>query len=238
MFSTVQKAGFTSESNFLAVVITSFVCSVYCLFLLFVTWRNLWTEPRQKVESQSIIKRELRLATAVEIEEANRSASMSAIRKEKSEASTIDRRIKWIVTLCVLSNYLICIGGTCERLLYLIAPFSGKGCLGTLYVSYLRVFADGFFFNFYLIRATILLEKSVYQIPKIQQYFLGIAPMLTYGGLFVAFNLRLQVYKCAFADLVSIILIALFSICHLFWNITLLCFLVYHIQQVLFTNNN
>ncbi|ETO01838.1 hypothetical protein RFI_35601, partial [Reticulomyxa filosa] len=139
----------------------------------------------------------------------------------------------WIVTLYVLSNYLICIGSTCERLLYAMPFFPGKGCQATLYVSYVRVLADGLFFLFYLVRATILLEHSVYQIPKKQQYFLSIVPMITYGGLFVAFNLRLQVHGCHFADLTSTILVILLCACHLFWNAALLYFLTYHIQQVL-----
>ncbi|ETO26725.1 hypothetical protein RFI_10409, partial [Reticulomyxa filosa] len=227
MFLNAQKLDFHSNSGFVAALAFNLLCGVYCLWLSYVVWRNLWAVTRERVGSE--MTSEIQMSSQKSTTEM--SVSISATEKIVRRSPTIDLRIKWIATLYVFGCALACIGSVCEPLIYALVDSPGQACSHGLYIVFLRVFIDGLFYSFYLIRTVVLLQGSVLEVPKYRQYFLAVAPVITFGCVLFAHNLRLQLRSCDTTGPAEMSIIAATIIIHLFWNITLFSFLVYHVYK-------
>ncbi|ETO32384.1 hypothetical protein RFI_04731 [Reticulomyxa filosa] len=144
----------------------------------------------------------------------------------------IDARIKWIVTLYTLGGFLSCLGNICEHLVYALIESTEKACVRGLYIVYLRAFMEGLIFSFYLVRATILLQGTAFEISKCRQYFFGIAPTVSLSIVLFVYNLRIQLSHCSEAGLAALLLFFLVIFVNIFWNAVLFIFLIYHVHKV------
>ncbi|ETO09338.1 hypothetical protein RFI_28039 [Reticulomyxa filosa] len=189
----------------------------------------MWNVTRERVNSEQSRAVQLSIQKS---DMAETSVSISTSERSTSRVKIIDVRIKWIVTLYVLGCFWVCVGNVCEPLIYALVDASGKACMHGLYVVYLRVFIEGLFYSFYLVRTTVFLQGSVFEISKCKQYFFGIAPTITFGSVLFAHNLRLQLNSCDEASIAEALLVVATIFVHMFWNVILFTFLVYHVYKV------
>ncbi|ETN97506.1 hypothetical protein RFI_40023 [Reticulomyxa filosa] len=225
-----QKLGFHSERGLIIVFAVNSLFGVYCLWLLHVIWRKMWNVARERVASEMAV--EIQRSTVTRKGTAETSVSVSLPEKKVERPTVIDVRIKWIVTLYTLGCFLTCIGNVCEPLTYALVDSPGEACARGLYVVYLRVFMEGLFYSFYVMRTIVLLQGSVFEISKRKQYFFGIAPIITFCIVLFAHNLRLQLSGCDSTSMDELLVDAVAISAQIFWNITLFLFLVYHVHKV------
>ncbi|ETO32413.1 hypothetical protein RFI_04704, partial [Reticulomyxa filosa] len=228
MLLDAQKLGFHSQMGLVIVLIANFVCALYSLWLLYVVWRNLWTITRARVGSDAT--QEIQLSTQKSTIET--SVSVTASEKDMKRPVVIDSRIKWIVTLYVFGCAFNCAGTVVEPLSYALVDSPGQACPHGLYVAYSYIFIQGAFYSFYLIRAVVILQGTVFAVPKCRRYFLAIAPVITFGCIFIVHNVREQFNHCNETGPIESLLNASFIISKIFWDITLFAFLGYHIYKI------
>ncbi|ETO10600.1 hypothetical protein RFI_26775 [Reticulomyxa filosa] len=154
--------------------------------------------------------------------------------EESKPAITLDSKIKWVVTTYIMGCIMYCMGDLCERLVFALSNISGHICMIAPFTVYVRVITDGLFFSFYLVRVTVLLQRSAFEVSKWCQYFLWIAPIITYGTAVIALGLYSQLNHCIESELKTIAFILLAIACHFFWDISLFFFLVYCLHKVIF----
>ncbi|ETO03172.1 hypothetical protein RFI_34238 [Reticulomyxa filosa] len=233
MSLNAQKAGFTSKTWLIISLIVSLSCAVYCAWLLHVVRRHLWNPIRERTGSES--PREVQLSTQ---KSDTRETSISVSAPEKGgKPVAIDAKIKWIVTLYIFGTFMISVAHAGERMLYALNGVADKACNRALYVVYLRAFTEGLFFSFYVVRATVGLQGSVFAVSKCQQYFFGITPPVTYAIALFAHNLRADIDNCKGPLSIEFAMAAMVYFIDLFWQISLFAFLVYHIRKVIYLFN-
>ncbi|ETO24445.1 hypothetical protein RFI_12712 [Reticulomyxa filosa] len=222
------KAGFETKWGLIAVLVVNSFCSVYCAWLLYVTHGLLWRCSMPNFRD---------VPSAVEVQNAShtemRELSVSVSIEEKRPTRNLNKKIRWVVTLYILSCILFFIGGMCERLVYALADVPGRVCSQMLYVSYLRILIEGFFFAFYVVRATVLLQKTTLAISKMCQFFLGIVPVFTFGALITALHLYLHFTDCDVSQYISRVLALSLVVCHFFWDVSLFVFLAYYLHKII-----
>ncbi|ETO06858.1 hypothetical protein RFI_30536 [Reticulomyxa filosa] len=224
-----QHAGFRSELALYSNLTFSLFGSVYCLCLLYVVWRNLWAVTRERVGSELAKEIQLSVQKSGTITELSVSTSTVAEKSARRQI-VIDKKVKWIVTLSAIGCFLACAGNACEHLAYALME-NVEVCYRGLRVIYVRVFTQGLLYAFYVVRATVLLQGSAFEIPNWIGYFLAITPMATFAIALFGYNLFMQFSHCNYSNPVASSLL-LSSVClNIFWNITLFTFLLYHIHK-------
>ncbi|ETO28086.1 hypothetical protein RFI_09046 [Reticulomyxa filosa] len=229
MLYNLHKVGFHTGFEFISNLVVNFLCGLYCLWLLFLARRYLWSPTTLRMQSGST-NREKEQQSISQTEMKDMSISISS--EEKRAPSNLKKEIKIVATLYIFICCLYCFGSIIERSAYGFANVPGKACPLALYVAYLRVFIDGLFFSFYLVRATVILEGSVFALSLCSQYFFGIAPIATFGTVLFIHQIHEELNNCTIDAMERWSLIAT-VICQFFWNIALFGFLVYHLLRVL-----
>ncbi|ETO22121.1 hypothetical protein RFI_15083 [Reticulomyxa filosa] len=227
MSLNAQKLGFHSQTELSLVLVANFLCALYCLWLLYVVWHNLWTETRERVDSDLV--KEIQLSTRKGTTDTSVSIATS---DQDRKRPVVDNRIKWIVTLYILGGFFNCVGTVVEPLIYGLVDSPGQACPHALHIVYLRTFTEGMFYSFYLIRAVVILQGSAFAVSKCLQYFLVIAPVVTFGCIFFVHNLREQFNNCNETGINAFLIILSLIIAQIFWNITLFAFLVANLASM------
>ncbi|ETO29141.1 hypothetical protein RFI_07985, partial [Reticulomyxa filosa] len=223
--SMYTRAGFSSEWLFIQNIVVNVVCGLYCGWLSLVARKYLWNLTSGRAQSVSRSK-EVQSVSEIEVQEVNKDTTF----KEQKPRVAIHRAIRWIVFLYVVGCSLFCIGTVCERMIFALAIVPGRACNEALYVSYLRVLTDGLFFTFYVVRTSVILRGSFFEISKCRQYFFGITPVLSFNTLLITTVVYTQFHHCAKDSLFNMLVIAS-VICHFFWSITLFVFLIYYLRK-------